>query len=225
MIQASDRNFYGTTIFGGANGAGTVFRITAQGALTTLYGFCSQSGCLDGSLPLGGLIQGTDGNFYGTTQEGGSSASAYDGTAFKITPKGALTTLYSFCSRSGCADGDTPNAGVILDTNGVLYGTANEGGTSTNCLGGCGTVFGLAVSLGPFVETLPTSGKVGRSVEVLGTNLTGSTGLSFNGTAAAFKVVSATEITTSVPTGATTGRVTVATPGGTLTSNLPFQVR
>jgi uncharacterized repeat protein (TIGR03803 family) len=225
VIQAFDGNFYGTTIFGGSNGAGTVFKITPQGALTTLYSFCSQPGCLDGSLPFGGLVQGTDGSLYGTTQEGGSSASQYDGTAFRITTNGALTTLYNFCSRKGCADGDTPNAGVTQNTNGAFYGTANEGGTSGACLGGCGTVFGLAVGLGPFVRTLPTGGKVGTKVIIEGTSLTGATAVSFDGTAAEFTVVSPTEITTSVPDGATTGKVKVATSAGTLTSNAAFQVK
>jgi uncharacterized repeat protein (TIGR03803 family) len=225
VTQAADGNFYGTTIFGGVHGAGTVFRITPKGSFTSLYSFCSQPSCVDGSLPFGGLLQATDGNLYGTTQEGGSSSSAYDGTAFKITLKGALTTLYNFCSRKGCADGDTPNAGVVQNTNGSLYGTTNEGGTSSACLGGCGTVFNISVGLGPFVETIPTSGMVGAQVRILGTTLTGATGVSFNGTASTFRVVSATEITASVPAGATTGKVTVATPGGTLTSNVSFQVK
>jgi hypothetical protein len=80
------------------------------------------------------------------------------------------------------------------------------------------------VGLRPFVETLPASGKVGAAVKILGTNLTGATGVSFNGTAAVFKVVSSSEITTSVPAGATTGKVKVVTPHGTLTSNGKFRV-
>jgi hypothetical protein len=80
------------------------------------------------------------------------------------------------------------------------------------------------VGLGPFVETKPTAGKVGAAVNILGTNLTGATSVSFNGTAATFTVVSSSEITTTVPTGATTGKVKVATPGGTLGSNVKFRV-
>jgi uncharacterized protein (TIGR03437 family) len=79
--------------------------------------------------------------------------------------------------------------------------------------------------LGPFVETLPTFGKVGAAVKILGTNLTGATSVSFNGTAAVFEVVSSSEITTTVPTGATTGTVQVVTPNGTLSSNVPFRAQ
>jgi hypothetical protein len=78
--------------------------------------------------------------------------------------------------------------------------------------------------LGPFAETLPTSGKVGAAVMILGTDLTGATSVTFNGTAAVFKVVSSSEITTTVPTGATTGEVKVETPSSTLSSNVLFRV-
>jgi hypothetical protein len=87
-----------------------------------------------------------------------------------------------------------------------------------------GTVFSLSVGLGPFVETLPTSGKVGAAVKILGTDLTGATSVAFNGTVATFTVVSGSEITTTVPTGATTGKVMVKTPSGTLTSNVTYRV-
>jgi len=237
LIQATDGNFYGTTLQGGANagsngnGAGTIFKITPSGTLTTLYSFCSQSGCTDGEEPLAGLVQATDGNFYGTTYYGRGNAGVWGdsaGTIFKITPGGALTTLYSFCPQSGCPDGSNPIAGLAQATNGNLYGTAEYGGdtTGTCAVYGCGTVFSLSVGLGPFVETLPTSAKVGAAVKILGTNLTGATGVSFNGTpATSFKVVSSSEITTTVPAGATTGTVTVVAPGGTLSSNVPFDVQ
>ena len=82
----------------------------------------------------------------------------------------------------------------------------------------------MSVGLGPFVKTLPHSGEVGRTISILGTDLTGAASVSFNGTPAAFEVVSATQITTTVPVGATTGRVRVATPGGPLFSGGPFLV-
>jgi len=288
LVQGSDGNFYGTTDSGGA-AVGTVFKITSAGALTTLYSFCSSGGpdyidCPDGASPEGSLVQGSDGNFYGTTQVGGANCEAdYGagcGTVFKITPAGALTTLYSFCSQGAypnCTDGSYPGAGLIQATDGNLYGTtttdaggANNDGTifeittsgtlttlhsfdftdgrdpvaglvqdtdgsfygttfsgGSGCgqtSSGCGTVFSLSVGLGPFVETVPTSGSVNTAVMILGTDLTGTTSVSFNGTAATFTVASATLITTTVPAGATTGTVTVITPSGTLTSNLPYTV-
>ena len=213
LIQAGDGNIYGTTPSGGANGAGTIFEI-ASGTLTTLYSFCSASGCMDGSSPSG-LIQGSDGNFYGTTIGNGANGK---GTIFKITPGGTLTTLYSFCAQNGCPDGESANA-LTQDTNGTFYGTAYAGGANK-----LGTVFSLSVGLGPFVETQTTSGAVGAAVTILGTGLTGATSVTFNGAAAAFTVVSSSEITSTVPAGATTGTVQVVTPGGTLSSISPFQV-
>jgi uncharacterized protein (TIGR03437 family) len=85
-------------------------------------------------------------------------------------------------------------------------------------------VFVLGVGLRPFVKTLPTSGKVGTAVIILGNNLTGTISVTFNGTAATFRVVSSSEITTTVPSGATTGPVKVTMPSRTLTSNVNFRV-
>ena len=230
LVQGSDGNFYGTT-FGGGNvsacdqyGCGTVFKITPTGTLTTLYTFCSQTNCADGAAPLSEtLVQGTDGNLYGTTLFGGSYStcidSCGDGTLFEITTSGQQTVLHSFDG----SDGVEPYAGLVQDTDGNFYGTAYAGGSIPACP--CGTVFSLSVGLGPFVTTVPTSGPSGTAVMILGTDLTGATSVSFNGTAATFTVVSATLITTTVPTGATTGPVTVVTPSsGTLTSNLPFTI-
>ena len=108
LVQGTDGNFYGTTGDGGPNVEGTVFKITPSGTLTTLYTFCSQSGCTDGKFPGAGLVQGTDGNFYGTATNGGfNNCYIGCGTIFKITPSGTLTTLYSFCPLGGdCADGN-----------------------------------------------------------------------------------------------------------------------
>jgi uncharacterized repeat protein (TIGR03803 family) len=217
LIQASDGNFYGTTLDGGANGAGTIFQITPAGTLTTLYSFCTQARCADGELPGAGLTQATDGNFYGTTQAGGAN---YGGTIFQITSGGTLTTLYNFCAQTNCADGGSPYAGLVQATDGNLYGSASLGGTNN-----VGTIFSLNVGLGPFVETLPTFSKERGIVTILGTNLTGATAVTFNGKNARFSVVSATEIDTSVPVGATTGFVTVTTPRSVLSSNVMFRVR
>ena len=222
LVQATDGNFYGTT-------NGTVFKITPSGTLTTLYSFCSQTGCTDGVYPYAGLVQATDGDFYGTTFGGGVNGtdcgSGGCGTVFKITPSGTLTTLYSFCPQGlVCKDGRSPAAALVQDTNGMLYGTTTLGGT-TGCVNGCGTVFSLSLGLGPFVKTQPASARVGGFVQILGTNLTGATSVSFNGTPAVFRVVLNSWIKTTVPEGATTGTVEVVTPGGTLSSNVPFRVR
>jgi uncharacterized repeat protein (TIGR03803 family) len=140
LMQASDGNFYGTTAAGGANGGGTVFQITPAGVLATLYSFCSQTGCSDGRLPWAALVQASNGNFYGTTQQGGVNAtqcSGYGcGTIFQITPAGVFTTLYSFCSQSGCGDGADPMGALVQFSNGNFYGT-----TYTAGMGNAGTIF------------------------------------------------------------------------------------
>jgi uncharacterized repeat protein (TIGR03803 family) len=190
--------------------------MTSTGSLTSLYSFCLQTGCADGSDPQA-LILGTDGNFYGTTWSGGANNGI--GTVFEITSTGQLTTLHTFASTG--TGGVNPAGALLLDTNGTFYGTTWSGGKN----GSYGTIFSLATGLGPFVGTIPTSGKVGSKVTILGTNLTGATAVRFNGTAATFKVVSGSEITTTVPTGATSGTVTVTTSlGATLNSNVAFQV-
>ena len=217
LVQAANGDLYGTTLQGGARlYGGTVFKITPSGTLTPLYRFCSQTNCPDGASPVAGLVQATNGEFYGTTENGGANGG---GTIFKITPSGSLTTLYSFCSQSGCTDGNYPIAGLVQDTHGDFYGTTSGGGSNNY-----GTVFRLSVGLGPFVKPRPPFGKVGATVKILGTDLTGATSVSFNGTAAVFTVVSSSEITTTVPAGASSGEVQVVTPSGTLSSNASFRV-
>ena len=155
LVQATDGNFYGTTIAGGnasqncQYGCGTVFKITPEGTLTTLYIFCTQTNCPDGAKPGIGLVQATDGNFYGTTFYGGTSSACPGGcgTVFKITPAGTLTTLHSF----DITDGAFPFVGPVQATDGNFYGTTTQGGTkgSGHCDSlyyGCGTVFKITPS-------------------------------------------------------------------------------
>jgi uncharacterized repeat protein (TIGR03803 family) len=123
LIVGPGGKFYGTTVNGGVYGEGTIFEITPGGQLTTLYNFCSQPGCTDGENPVA-LFVGTDGNFYGTTVYGGNSRNINgDGTVFKMTPSGQLSTIYSFCSLPNCSDGGDPSS-LVLGADGNFYGTA-----------------------------------------------------------------------------------------------------
>jgi uncharacterized repeat protein (TIGR03803 family) len=214
LVQGTDGNFYGTTFYGGFKQLGTVFKITATGKLTTIYSFCPEprTGCPDGSFPYAGLVQGSDGMFYGTSLNMGVPKSY--ATIFRITPTGTLTTLYSFRGP----DGSQPYAGLVQSTDGVFYGTTYYGGADID-----GTVYALGNGLRPFIEPQPTSGKVGSRVIILGTDLTGTTAVSFNGTAASF-VASDSAIETTVPLGATSGTITVTKPSGILPSNVVFRV-
>jgi uncharacterized repeat protein (TIGR03803 family) len=137
LVEATDGNFYGTTSERGG-GYGTLFRITPAGTLTTLHIFCSQYGCADGSGPAAPLIQASDGNLYGSTQYGGSTSYG-DGTVFKITLDGTLTTLYSF----GLLDGAFPDGALVQASDGNIYGTAAGGGNLAACNEGCGTIFSI----------------------------------------------------------------------------------
>jgi uncharacterized repeat protein (TIGR03803 family) len=127
LVQGADGDFYGTTSYGGASDRGTVFRMTPSGIVTVLHSF---SGGDDGSYPNGGLIQATDGNFYGTTYTGGSSDR---GTVFRMTPAGAVTGLHAF---TGGSDGAYPLVALIQASDGGLYGTTWRGGRSDG-----GTIF------------------------------------------------------------------------------------
>src|ERR1041384_8022304 len=125
LVLAGDGDFYGTTSSGGTVNLGTVFKITSAGTLTTLYSFTGQP---DGDSPDGGLVQGTDANFYGTTLFGGTSGACPSGcgTVFQITSIGTVTILHSFNG----IDGEAPRFGALaLGSDGNFYGTTARKGT------------------------------------------------------------------------------------------------
>lgn len=134
VIQAKDGNLYGTTGSGGAHGDGAVFRIApSTGAETLVYSFAGGS---DGANPYAGLMQATDGNLYGTTVGGGAGN---DGTVFRVTPAtGAESVVYAFAG--GSSDGAAPYGGLIQGSDGNLYGTTTKGGSSD-----AGTVFRVSI--------------------------------------------------------------------------------
>ncbi|MGH9642426.1 MAG: choice-of-anchor tandem repeat GloVer-containing protein, partial [Terriglobales bacterium] len=222
LLQADDGNFYGAAALGGTNFAncecGTLFEITSTGVFNKFYDFCSQADCSDGFAPFGTLIQATDGNFYGTTYQGGGLYG--NGTIYEWNPTAqSFSVIYTFPQNSGTV------AGLVQATNGKFFGTNVYGGNSPNCSYGCGAIFSLDLGLGPFVRPVTYSGKVGTTVEILGQGFNKSTtSVSFNGTAATRTVVSGNYLTAKVPAGATTGYVTVTTGAVTLTSDKVFRV-
>jgi uncharacterized repeat protein (TIGR03803 family) len=263
LIQGTDGNLYGTAIAGGAHNCGTIFKLTTSGALLFYYSFpCS----LGGSTPVGPLVEASDGNFYGTTQRGGSSRG--HGTIFKMSQAGVVSVIYGF--QGAPQDGSQSSAGLTQATDGKLYGTTFAGGTfdfgtlfqittggtyrvlsnfsintgnqpqdapvqhtngllygTTEAGGefGSGTIYSLNMGLGPFVAFVQPTGKAGQSAQILGQGLTGTSSVTFNGVAAvSFTVLGDTFMTAVVPSGATTGKVVVTTPGGALTSNVSFRI-
>jgi uncharacterized repeat protein (TIGR03803 family) len=143
LIQDAAGNLYGTTKFGGSANGGTVFKLDNTGHETVLSDFCAIApNCPDGTQPESGLIQDAAGNLYGTTSAGGIGIfTVGGGIAFKLGSTGGI--LYSFCSVSNCMDGDTPQAGLIQDAAGNLYGTTANGGAGVAPQCCTGTVFKL----------------------------------------------------------------------------------
>ena len=136
------------------------------------------------------------------------------GTIFKITPDGTISLLYSFENTQPGS-----NVQLVQGTDGNFYGTTQKLSNTASS-----TVFQLSLGLAPFVKAVPGIAFTGTQVFILGNNLTGATSVTFNGKPAVFTVVSATEITATVPKPATTGIIKVVTPSGTILSNVPFRV-
>jgi uncharacterized repeat protein (TIGR03803 family) len=277
LTLGSDGNFYGTTTAGGASDDGSVFKMTPAGKVTLLHSF---TGASDGSMPIGALVQASDGNLYGTCYSGGANGT---GTLFRITTKGVFTKMYDFAPEATPGDiGNFPRAGLIQASDGNLYGTAWEGGafevTGTIyqfTLGGTGTLEASFVAdttgwspLGALLqgsdgrlyvtlqddggensdgvqdqgaisvlnlglnspapgafEFTPIKGKVGAKVTLHGSAFVGTTAVTFFNGASAVAVVDASGyITATVPAGAISGPISVTNAGGTTTSTKSFTV-
>jgi uncharacterized repeat protein (TIGR03803 family) len=153
-------NLYGTTALGGnSSNSGVIFKLTPNSTgwtETVLYRFCSQTGCADGASPYAGLTRDSSGNLYGTAKNGGVTACTGGcGVVFRLAPNGSgwtYSAIHTFCSQnSNCADGAFPQAGLIMDGAGNLYGTTYNGGTGTNRQG---TVFKLTPNTSGWTETV-----------------------------------------------------------------------
>ena len=260
LIMDAAGNFYGTTAAGGfANatcgsqtgviGCGTVFKLDPTGNETVLYRF---QGGSDGALPTASLVMDAGGNLYGTTSEGGFGPCTGRfqvlvgcGTVFKLDPTGNETILHSFTGgEDGATPGGTnPGGTLAMDVAGNLYGTAAAGSFGTTAaggpcavvggLGGCGTVFKLAVQVPtPTITGVsPTSAIAGGAaftLTVSGTNFVGGSTVNFNGNARATAFVSSTQLTATILTSdiavAGTFNVTVTNPGGITSNAVSFTV-
>jgi uncharacterized repeat protein (TIGR03803 family) len=221
LVQAADGNLYGITTYGGTTctggNNGTIYYISPGGhTFVSIWDF-GKYVCGQGAYPRTGLVLGSDSNFYagvsGGIQNGGAG---FDGILFEITPKLEPNLLYTFDYTTYWYNG---GINLMQDTNGTFYGTATPLDSSTPPV-----VFSLSNGLGPFITTVPQMRGTGAKVLILGQGLTGSTSVTFNGVAAEFTVNSDTEITATVPAGATKGIVQVVTPSGTLSTTVLFYI-
>jgi uncharacterized repeat protein (TIGR03803 family) len=227
LVQDADGDFYGTAAGGGDNGYGVVFRMTPSGNLTVLH---SMGYTADGATPEAGLVEATDGSFYGVNADGGPATNNCPngcGTIFKITT-GHTTQPFLVVHSFDLTHGQEPFTTLYQHTNGLLYGTTYLGGTGnvdSSCINQtCGVLYRLNINAAPFIRLLSSAGKVGSVIEILGQGFTGTTSVSFNGTGASFVVRSDGYLTATVPSNANTGPVTVSTPRGKLSSNQIFRV-
>jgi uncharacterized repeat protein (TIGR03803 family) len=211
LVQASDGNFYGTTSEGGANDAGTAFKISSQGKLTILHSFSLTDGI--GYQSLGGLVQGSDGNFYGTNTLTTDIAGEPNGVLYEMTPAGKVTSVVAF------QDDAEPVIAPVQHTSGALYGDTPFGGTYA-----MGMIYDVNQGLKPFAALVSAAGKPGKAIQILGQGFTQATGVFFDGVAAKFAVTSDTFLTATLPAGALSGLVTVKIPTGNLVSKQAFRV-
>jgi uncharacterized repeat protein (TIGR03803 family) len=189
-----------------------VFKLTAAKKLTVLYSFDATGATKDGTNPYAGLVQASDGKFYGVTSAGGMNAA---GTLFQITSAGVYSKLYDFVQ----ATGSLPTTTLRQHTNGKLYGEATTGGAA-----GHGALFSFDLGLKPFIIVKPSFGVPLQTVDILGGGLLGTKSVKFNGQLASANIFSDTYITSDVAFQATTGFVTVAIAHSTLKSNQKFRV-
>lgn len=210
VVRDADGNFFGTTEYSATGSPyGSVFEITSSNQLLVLHNFDDYN-----DWPYEGVMLGSDGKVYGVF---GYDTKA-SGSIYKVTPEGVYSRIYTFKPEDN-SSGFPPVGPLFQGTDGNFYGVTPYGPGNYD-----GEVFKFSYNLGPLVETVPVAGAVGQSILILGNNLTGSTSVTFNGVEAAFTVESDTYIKATVPTGASTGVVSVVTPSGTLNSYPQFAV-
>jgi uncharacterized repeat protein (TIGR03803 family) len=220
VILGKDGNFYGVTQFGGTNsdgrvGEGTFFKMTPAGIVTILHSFNPATDYA--VFPTTPLLQATDGNFYSTSNACNEFLSCGQFVdIYKITPTGTLTVVEELTGPNGTG----AYWPLTQDTNGIIYGVAQQGGTTNG-----GVLFTENIGAAPFINLQSTSGKVGSKVGIFGQGFSGSSVVKFNGAqATTVTLTGTTYLTATVPTGATSGKVTVTTGSTTLTSTQTFTV-
>jgi uncharacterized repeat protein (TIGR03803 family) len=243
LVQATDGNFYGTTLYGGANNFGTIYQITPKGKYTVLYSFENTTGKLFGKYPYVTLTQNTNGILYGDTYEGGTSSrgnGVFYSFDMSLKPFASMVAWYGAIGQTIEILGQGLKETTAVSFNGTAATTFTVvSDTYLTAVVPAGTTPGLVTVTMPggtltsnrkfrvlpsIVSFSPTSGTVGTQVTINGTSFTGATKVTFSGVKATFTVNSDTMITATVPTGAKTGKIQVTAPYGTATSSGVFTV-
>jgi uncharacterized repeat protein (TIGR03803 family) len=213
VTLGKDGNFYGPTRFGGTSNVGTIFKMTPSGKLSTLRNFTTSDYANFPEVPL---LQATDGNFYSAANSCNQFNGCLNQDIYKITPSGTFTVVEEFTGSNG----QWPFWPLTQDTNGTLYGLAQQGGPVNG-----GVLFSLNIGAKPFINLVSTSGKVGSKVGILGQGFSSSSVVKFNGvTATTVTRTGTTFLLATVPSGASDGTVTVTTGSTALTSPQTFIV-
>jgi uncharacterized repeat protein (TIGR03803 family) len=214
LVQDANTNFFSTTMDGGTNGEGTIYKITPTMVVTILHSFGATFG--DGEYPSAGLALGTDGKYYGSAAEGGTYD---DGILFNTQKTGFYTDLYSFNNSANLMQ-ESPLSPPVEYTTGLLYGVTEYGGTTNQ-----GTVYSLNNGLTAFVNAPSFYGREGSNVLLLGNDFQYASQVTFNGVPANFTAKSNTHMMATVPAGATSGYIEVTTPAGVVKSRKLFVVQ
>lgn len=243
LVQASDGNLYGVLGQGNASQPGWIYSVSTTGTFTILHEFCQETNCTDGSAPSTPLIQHTNGTLYGLTLQGGTGPQN-DGTFYSLNiGANAFISLASTSGKEGVKVGIFGQGFTVksvVEFGGTQATTVTRSGSTyliatvpAGALTGAVTVTTGKTTLTslqsfkvtPTLTTFdPPSGAVGTLITITGTAFTQATKVAFAGRSAAFTVNSDTQITATVPTGATTGKISVTTKGGSASSATSFTV-
>jgi len=214
VVQGLDDLLYGTTTGGGSGQGGVLFKLSTVGHLTLLHQY-DVNVLTDGSNPRAGMVAATDGNVYGATSGGASYGSAPEGTLFRIDSSGNYSVRHVFDNTHG----SLAEAALMQHTNGKIYGMTTRGGVNN-----VGVIYSLDEGLTPFVHVATPFGSSGKTVQLTGSGLHGTTAVTIGGVPASFSVVSNTYIAATVPPDAASGAIAVTTPAGTFYGDHKFAV-
>ncbi len=226
MTQGADGKFYGTTWEGGTYGEGTIFQLSGK-KIKILHNF--EQSPDNAAFPSFSLTLGADGNFYSPSLDAAGGGYGPE-SLFEITTgkKSVYTDLFNL-APGGCSDatqdGCMMSSPMFLHPNGIFYGTTEQGGVYQGEDIGRGVFYSFNTGFKPYIILQYPQGTIGKTIGIFGVGLTGTTAVDFDGVAANFTVVSDTYLTATIPTGATTGYVTVTTPSETLKSAVKLTVK